>query len=92
MDILFVQALFLLMLVFLVSWFFMSIIVYFTPSIIAGIRKHEELGKIIAVNLLLGWTVIGWIGAFIWSLCPFDDEVNSNIQPTNPEGEIKQEN
>ena len=25
---------------------------------------------IAGVNFLLGWTVIGWIGAFIWALTP----------------------
>lgn len=41
---------------------------YFTPTIIAVLRKHRQTGPIAAVNILLGWTVIGWIGAFIWSL------------------------
>ena len=41
---------------------------YFLPSIIAGRRKHHNLGAIIAVNLLLGWSLIGWIVALVWSL------------------------
>jgi hypothetical protein len=44
------------------------IVCYFGPTIIAALRKHRQLAAIAAVNLLLGWTVIGWIGSFIWSL------------------------
>jgi hypothetical protein len=45
-----------------------ALLFYCAPSIIAGIRKHRSLYAIIAVNLLFGWTVIGWIWAFIWAL------------------------
>ena len=41
---------------------------YFVPSMIAWVRKHRSLPAIIALNILLGWTGIGWIGAFVWSL------------------------
>jgi hypothetical protein len=40
---------------------------YFTPSIIAVLRKHHNTGAVIALNTVLGWTFIGWIIAFIWS-------------------------
>jgi hypothetical protein len=36
---------------------------YFTPTIVARLRKHHQRGAILAVNLLLGWTVIGWVVA-----------------------------
>ncbi len=38
------------------------------PSIIAGARKHQNTTAILAINLLFGWTLIGWGGALIWSL------------------------
>lgn len=41
---------------------------YFLPTIIAGRRKHHNLGAIITLNLLLGWTLLGWLIALIWSL------------------------
>jgi hypothetical protein len=41
---------------------------YFVPSLIAWSRKHRSLSAIIALNILLGWTGLGWIGAFVWSL------------------------
>lgn len=43
------------------------LIVYFMPAIIAHGKRNA--GAIFALNLLLGWTVIGWIAALIWALC-----------------------
>jgi len=42
------------------------IFVYFLPSII-GWNKKQSSG-IIILNLFLGWTFIGWVGALIWSV------------------------
>lgn len=46
----------------------MVIALYCTPSIIAMARKHQNRTGIILLNLLLGWTLIGWIAALIWSV------------------------
>ncbi|HEU5247248.1 MAG TPA: superinfection immunity protein [Candidatus Udaeobacter sp.] len=41
---------------------------YFLPSIVACMRqKAEGGGGTFFVNLLLGWTVLGWFVAFIWA-------------------------
>lgn len=42
-------------------------IAYFVPSFVAGFRKHPQLTPIFLINLLLGWTVLGWIAALVWS-------------------------
>ena len=42
--------------------------VYFLPTIIAAIRVHHNGVAIAAVNVLFGWTVLGWCIALIWSL------------------------
>ena len=42
---------------------------HFLPAIIAVARHTQNLGWILLVNLLLSWTVVGWIVALIWSLC-----------------------
>jgi ribosomal protein L32/uncharacterized membrane protein YqaE (UPF0057 family) len=39
---------------------------YVLPSIL-GWKKKQRI-PIILVNLLLGWTVLGWIAALIWAL------------------------
>jgi hypothetical protein len=41
------------------------ILLYFTLYII-GRNKRDSTG-IFVVNLLLGWSLIGWLVAFIWS-------------------------
>jgi hypothetical protein len=40
------------------------VVAYFVPTIIAVVRKHHWIPRIFVVNVLLGWTVIGWIVAF----------------------------
>jgi hypothetical protein len=41
---------------------------YFAPAIIAAARHHHNLGSIIVINLLLGWTFIGWVVALAMSV------------------------
>jgi len=41
---------------------------YFLPTIIALSRNHHNACAICALNCFLGWTVIGWIAALVWSL------------------------
>lgn len=40
---------------------------YSLPSIVALLRRHPKAGATVALNILGGWTVIGWLIAFIWS-------------------------
>lgn len=40
---------------------------YLLPGIVAERRGHHNKGAIIILNILLGWTVIGWIAALVWS-------------------------
>ena len=40
---------------------------YFMPAIIALLRDKRGAGGVALVNLFLGWTVVGWFVAFIWS-------------------------
>lgn len=47
---------------------FIAALLYFIPSVIGILRKHHNLIGLMALNILLGWTVIGWVGALIWSL------------------------
>lgn len=48
--------------------FFVSVVaLYFAPTITATKREHPNKNSIIALNVLLGWTVLGWIAALVWS-------------------------
>lgn len=42
--------------------------IYFIPTTIAAARKHHQVIAIGALNLFLGWTFIGWLGALVWAL------------------------
>ncbi|MGZ4140410.1 MAG: superinfection immunity protein, partial [Actinomycetota bacterium] len=34
---------------------------YFTPLIVALIRKVPNTGSVAVINVFLGWSIIGWI-------------------------------
>lgn len=42
--------------------------VYCIPAGIAVAREHKNMAAIIVVNILLGWTLIGWVAALAWSV------------------------
>jgi len=41
---------------------------YIAPMIIATVREHHRLPWIGLLNFAAGWTVVGWIGALVWSV------------------------
>lgn len=41
---------------------------YFLPTCIAVARKTSNKGSIFGTNLFLGWTILGWIVALVWSI------------------------
>lgn len=43
-------------------------VLYFLPSIIAIARSKRDSVSIMVLNLLLGWTAIGWVIALVWAL------------------------
>jgi len=48
--------------------FLLLFAVYFIPTAVAIGRNHHNEGAIITLNVLLGWTFIGWVVALVWSL------------------------
>ena len=52
----------------LIVGFVLALVVYFLPTIIANNRRHRERTPIFVLNLLLGWTFVGWCAALVWSL------------------------
>ena len=36
---------------------------YFTPAIVAFSRRVPNTGSVVVIDVLLGWTVIGWVVA-----------------------------
>jgi len=49
-------------------FFGFGLVLYFLPSIIAVARSKRDTTAIFVLNLLLGWTAIGWVIALVWAL------------------------
>jgi len=41
---------------------------YLLPTYEASRRKHRSFLPIALIDILLGWTVVGWIAAYVWAL------------------------
>lgn len=48
--------------------FTLALLLYLLPTLIAAARNCRHADAIFALNLLLGWTVIGWLAMFTWAL------------------------
>lgn len=51
-----------------VLWAFL-ILAYWAPTITAIARKHR-VAQVLVINLLLGWTTIGWVVALVFAVGP----------------------
>lgn len=40
---------------------------YLTPAIIAHSRRNRNAVAITVVNVFLGWSLLGWVGALAWA-------------------------
>lgn len=55
------------------AMFIGAVMLYLAPSMIADAREREDAFAVTMVNILLGWTVIGWFAALIWARHPVSD-------------------
>ncbi len=46
----------------------LGVALYLLPSAIAALRHHRDRTAVLALNVLAGWTAIGWLVALVWSL------------------------
>ena len=56
-----------LSLVFGVALLVCGLLLYLLPTIIGYKRDHHNQIAIFVLNLLLGWTFLGWVLALVWS-------------------------
>lgn len=63
-------------------FFLVSLFLYFLPAFLA--RNKPDFTSILLVNLLAGWTFIGWIIALVWALSPGKQQVAAPVQPSAP--------
>ncbi|MBK8546934.1 MAG: superinfection immunity protein [Saprospiraceae bacterium] len=50
--------------------------IYFLPSIVG--KDKENSTSIFLLNLLLGWTLVGWVVALVWATTK-DNKITSNM-------------
>jgi hypothetical protein len=58
----------------LIALWAVGLFFYFLPAFIAWQRDHHALLAIFILNLLLGWTFLGWVAALVWSAMPIKQE------------------
>lgn len=44
-----------------------ALALYLLPGMIASSRQHKNATAIWVLNILLGWSMLGWIAALVWS-------------------------
>jgi hypothetical protein len=62
------------------TFLILTAILYFLPTILA--RHKADFMGIFLVNLLFGWTVIGWIIALVWA-CSVERYVHVRLVPVS---------
>jgi hypothetical protein len=45
----------------------LTVALSFGPTLVAQRRRHRQADAIFAINLFLGWTLLGWIVALVWA-------------------------
>jgi len=61
------------------------LIAYFSPLVIAVLRKHRFTTAIGLINFLLGWTLVGWLAAIVWAVNKDVREAREHPEPAaNP--------
>ncbi len=52
-------------------WIVLAVVVipplYFLPAVLAASKQHRRGLALFLVNLLLGWTLVGWFACLVWA-------------------------
>lgn len=54
---------------------------YLLPTIVAMNRKVANSAGIVLLNIFLGWTLLGWVGALIWA-CSAETQLQAQLRET----------
>jgi hypothetical protein len=54
---------------------------YFLPTIVAALGHKRKTGAIFVLNLLLGWTLLGWVGSLVWAIADERSETLADLPP-----------
>ena len=64
--------------------FLLLLVAYSLPTIVAVNRRVGPQAGIAILNIALGWTVLGWLGALIWAV-----SAKSRITPEDEEASAR---
>ncbi len=53
--------------------------IHFMPTVEAYRTDHPQRRAIAMLNIIGGWTVIGWIGAMVWAHTARDQRPNPHL-------------
>jgi len=67
--------------IFVIFMVLTALFVYFLPTVVAEARGHQNSGMIFLTNLLLGWTILGWIGALVWAATTVQPRPRKETRP-----------
>lgn len=78
---------------------FVTVLIYLIPTIIAVKKSHPNKVAIILIDIFLGWSLIGWLGALVWACINPSEEKTSgnkyenlnNLQRLKEQGVITEE-
>jgi len=63
-----------------------ALLIYFLPSFVAS--KKQNANAIFILNLLLGWTLLGWVAALVWALTSEQKSAGTVLPPQSNADEI----
>lgn len=52
---------------------------YFAPTIVAYMRHTEQRLPVLVLNLLLGWTLVGWVVSMVMAVGRTDGQATSQV-------------
>lgn len=61
---------------------FLGFMLFLAPMFLASYREHPNAAPIILVNVLLGWTVLGWVVALVWASTAIPASRPSRVPPS----------
>jgi hypothetical protein len=58
---------------------FILLFMYFAPNVIGFYRQHHHRWLILLINLLTGWTLLGWVICLLWSCGKVEVQVAEDV-------------
>jgi hypothetical protein len=46
----------------------LALIIYMLPTLVAFARDIPARHTILVLNIVFGWTLIGWVAVFLWAM------------------------